>query len=95
VGAATDYDDTGCMLTAVSTSDAAIVVPYVNSPDGDWVDARQARFIYSPTLRTLMAFGVAFFGSPGEAAAAGFDGTSMDREGLMARFRRGDMERAW
>jgi hypothetical protein len=90
------FDDVNCMLRFESENpEAAISARFVHDHDTlAWVRASDATFIYSRSLQTPMASGVAAFSEPDRAATfvTRQPGETLDLEALRARFRAGTLK---
>lgn len=89
------FDDIGDMLKhADEHTDQKVVAWYVHDfSSQEWLDATKASYVHSATLQTPMAFGVAAHATADAAnkQAQEMSGEVMDWNGLMTRFRAGEL----
>ena len=89
------FDDIGGMLIyADEHTEHQIVAYWVHDfVAGEWIDAKDAYFLFSPLLETPMAFGTVAVDSreKAEQLLAVYDGQVLDWDGLLAKHHAGEL----
>lgn len=84
------FDDLGCLIEFLQTTDKKVEVAYIKSADtGEWVDVKKATYLYSSNYWTPMNYGVLAFASQEGAsqyAKENGEGESVAYDDLLTTF---------